>query len=103
MLFGEVDFLLAGEQRNFAHLRQIHPDGVVRPRLRVVVEREQFVFKLNRRIRIGGRIDRIEINALVFQLHLGDGLSRKALLVVGRAYGVVVKFIQQFVVQGKCS
>ena len=32
---GEVDFLLPGEQRNLAHLRQVHANGIVRPRLAI--------------------------------------------------------------------
>ena len=30
-LAGKADFLLAGKQRDFAHLRQVHPHGVVGP------------------------------------------------------------------------
>ncbi len=35
-LLGQGDFLLPREQRDFAHLRQVHPHRVVRPRFRLV-------------------------------------------------------------------
>jgi hypothetical protein len=35
-LLGQRDFLLPREQRNFAHLREVHADRVVRPRFVVV-------------------------------------------------------------------
>ena len=47
-LLGQRDFLLTREQWDFTHLRQVHANGIVRPRFPVVGQGQQDVFFFGR-------------------------------------------------------
>src|SRR5205807_818445 len=51
-LFGQGDFLLPREQRNFAHLGQVHADWVVGPRFMVFGNGQQEIVGVGFQLRI---------------------------------------------------
>jgi len=73
-LLGQRDFLLPGQQRNLAHLRQIHPHRIIGPRFVVLDHGEQivgvdlqlrivlFFFVQNRTIQIVVNLQRLDGN-----------------------------------------
>ena len=81
-LFGQSDFLLTSQQRNFAHLRQIHANRIVGPRL--VLDAGQQVFR--GQVQLG----------IVFLVVVQDGAIQVVLFNVDNPDGIFAK-IQRLV------
>ncbi len=64
--FGQLDFLTTCQQRDLAHLRQVHSNRVVRPSFRLI-ERNQFVRAVQLDFAFGriGNADRVVVFAVV--------------------------------------
>jgi len=94
---GQFDFLTAGQQRDLAHLRQIHSHRVVRPRFAVIKPRQQFVGTLQLHFAItrprGGYGDDVVVIIIYRQL-------TKTVFHVRRTQRVVFEVIQKRFVQG---
>ena len=77
-LLGQRDFLLPGEQRNLAHLRQVHPHRIVGPRFAFFLGDGQQIFGLGieLQIRVRADVDRVQI---VVQIRFVGGLSARSL------------------------
>ena len=98
-LLGQSDFLLPGQQGDFAHLGQVHADRIVRPGLVVVGRKQELVILF----RFGFQVDGFVI-VLMFQvvdvvLNLVDRYFLKCLLVIRSARDIILKFFKQCVVQ----
>ena len=57
ILLGQRDFLLPGEQRNFAHLRQVHAHRIVGPRFVLVADERLFLLFGRRLLFFVGVVD----------------------------------------------
>ena len=108
-LAGEVDFLGAGQQRDLAHLRQVHAHGIIRPVLNLLDE-NIFPFATRLDLRLRFRFDigvgnHGCVGIIGEQVGIGlfgvDDLVGELLNLLGIGDNIVLEFIQQRVVQGK--
>ena len=90
-LLGQRDFLLAREQWDFAHLRQVHAHRIVRPALAVVVGGQELV-GLAFQIKVHGRRFGQELVIVVHHVQI-DGLIDKLDRIVGVGGHIVFKFV----------
>ena len=96
-LLGQGDFLLPREQRDFAHLRQIHPHRIVRPTFDVLFFSQQ-LFGLAVDVEIGhrGRIVHQQIVVHIVNVNrLVDQFDR----LVGIRGHIIFQIVKQCVVQ----
>ena len=99
----------AGQQRDLAHLRQVHPHGIVRPVFNLLDEDVfPFTTRLDLRVRFGfdlGVGDYGNVGIFSEQVGVGlfgvDDLVGEFLNLLGIGDNIVLEFIQQRVVQGK--
>ncbi len=72
---GQRDFFLPREQRNLAHLREIHPHRIVGPRFALFVDHGQQIFGLGIQvqIQIGPQVDTVQI---IVKIQIAGGFFR---------------------------